>query len=267
MSDYRDKMRRRMEPRGTNEGESLWSNTTEFANKNFHKSPTFRRMGVQSFEYPDIKEIDARVMKIERMGDIREVLFRPYEGVNIGTYLFFDDEIWLVYDKYGSRGSGKVKVLVERCTEKVRWKDAAGTYHEEYCIASATQLGSKANQGKNMLEWNKYDVRLPLGQLFVFVEKNPTSSQIAMSQRFIFGSNAYEVLGIDDVTSTGVEGFGYIQITVGITPKSDQDDFETKIAFNKYDNPLEEVPADGLMSGLAVINEETEEKDNGGGSW
>ncbi len=244
MSEHRDKMRRRMAHKDNNEGESLKNNSVVFAQKNFHKSPSYRRMAVNSIKYPTLTEIDARVMSIERMGDIREILFRPHEGVEVGAYLTFDGDTWLVYDMYGSIDSGKSKVIVERCTEKLRWKDANDVSHEVYCVASATQLGSKSNQGKNALEWNKYDVRLPLGQIFVFVQRNELTEQLTMSQRFIFGSNAYEITGFDDVTSTGADGLGFIQITVAITTKRDEDDFENKIAYNKLDvntdNPLDE---------------------------
>lgn len=233
MSDYRDKAKRRMNARGDHEGESIHRNAVEFANKNFHKSPTYRRMKVKSFKRPELKEIDARVMSIERMGDIREILFRPYEGVDVGCYLTFDENTYLVYDMYGSIDAGKVKVLAEKCTEKLRWKDGNGDYFEEYCVASATQLGSKANQGKNALEWNKFDVRLPLGQIFVFVERNNKTKSLKLSQRFILGSNAYEVTGVDDVTSTDVEGYGFIQVTMSVTTKQDKDNFETKVAYNK----------------------------------
>jgi hypothetical protein len=223
-----------MSHKGDNEGESIKSNSTVFANKNFHKSPTYRRMAVKSFKNPDLTEIDARVMSIERMGDIREILFKPYEGVDVGSYLTFDGDTWLVYDMYGSIEGGKVKVTAEKCTEELRWLNAEGLLEQEYCVASATQLGSKANQGKNALEWNKFDVRLPLGQIFVFVQRNQLTKQLAMSQRFILGSNAYEITGIDDVTSTDVNGFGFVQITMSLTTKRhEKDDFVNKIAHNE----------------------------------
>lgn len=229
-----------MNARGKNEGESIKRNATEFANKNFHKSPSYRRMKVKSHKQPELTEIDARVMSIERMGDIREILFRPYEGVDVGCYLTFDGDTYLVYDKFGSIGAGKVKVLAEKCTEKLRWKDGNGTYFDEFCVASATQLGSKANQGKNALEWNKFDVRLPLGQIFVFVERNNKTQSLRLSQRFILGSNAYEITGIDDVTSTDVDGYGFVQVTMSVSTRRESDDFKTKIADNTKPTVVED---------------------------
>lgn len=234
MSEHRDKMRRRMSHKGDNEGESLKSNSIAFTNKNFKKSPSYRRLAVKSAKYPELTEIDARVMSIERMGDIREILFRPFEGVEVGSYLTFDGNTYLVYDMYGGIDSGKMKVIAEKCTEQLRWRDANGEVQWEYCVASATQLGSKANQGKNALEWNKYDVRLPLGQIFVFIQRNDFTKQLDLNHRFILGSNAYEITGFDDVTSTDVEGLGFIQITMSLTTKRhEKDDFENKIAHNE----------------------------------
>jgi hypothetical protein len=250
MSDYRDKMRRRMEAKGNNEGESMKNNAYVFADKNFHKSPTYRRAKVTSYQHPEIDEIDVRVMSVERMGDIREVLFRPYEGLGIGSYLEFDEEVWMIYDRYGSVSSGKTKVMVERCTEELRW--GADPYDAEginriRCVASATQLGSKANQGKNLLEWNKYDVRLALGQIFVFVERNDLTKTLEVNQRFILGSNAYEIVGIDDVTSTTADGYGYIQITMSVTTKRDEDNFDP--AFKCAYNDFSELPEDDTGKG------------------
>src|SRR5690606_7997003 len=80
----------------------------------------------------------------------------------------------------------------------------------------------------------KYDVRLPIGQLFVSVEKNDTTEEIGLNHRFIFGRNVYEITGMDDITTVNDEGYGIIQYTAKITTKREEDDFVNNIAHNAY---------------------------------
>lgn len=258
MSEHLDKYRRRLNRNGNNIGEAYTNNTIAFIESTFHASPTFRVLEVNSAEFPEILEMDARVVEVERMGSLREVIFRPHQGLNIGAYVKFDKESWLIVDKWGSEESLSLKALVQRCNRTIRWKDKNGLLLESDCIASATPIGSKSNQGRNDIEWNKYDVRLPIGQLFVFVEKNNLTSQIKMNQRFIFGSNVYEVFGIDDNTLVDKNGFGIIQLTIKITTKQDGDDFVNRIALNKY-------AEDGTST--ATITTEKEDENKGGMIW
>jgi hypothetical protein len=261
-----DKYRSRLSRNGTNTGEVYASNTIAFIEATFQASPTFRVLEVVSTEFPEITQMDARVVEVERMGTLREVLFRPNQGLNIGTYVKFDGGTWLIFDKWGSTQSHTgLKVLVEKCNRTLKWKDANGIVQEIDCIATQSPLGSKANQGKNDIEWNKYDVRLPLGQLYVFVEKNDITSTISLNHRFIFGSNVYEVFGIDDTSSVDNNGFGVIQLTVKVATKQDADDFQNRIAFNQYETPSTAVlPTDG---GENPVDGTNEDSGNGGLMW
>lgn len=241
MGNHTDKYRRRLERNGNDLGEAYSNNTIAFIEATFHASPTFRLLGVKSIERPDIIEMDARVVEVERMGTLREVLFRPTsESLNVGTYVTFDNDTWLIFDKFGQN-----KVLVEQCNRTLKWLDKNGVVIELDCISSAMDLGSKAKQSRNEIEWNKYDVRLPLGQLFVFVELRAETKQIKLNQRFIFGSRVYEVTGIDDTTTVSRDGYGILQLTVKVTTIRDTDDFVNRIAENIHDGTSTVVPIEG----------------------
>lgn len=231
-----DRYRRRVRSFGNDVGESLTRNTNAFIDSTFHASPSFRVMEVNSYHDPDIKEMDARVIEIERLGSLREVILRPNHNLEIGTYVKFDGDTWLLFDKYGGTGSTNIKLLAIRCNRKIRWisKEDKNEVIELDCVASATDLGSKSKQSKNEIEWNKYDVRLPLGQLFVTIEANPDAKSINLNDRFIFGRNVYEVTGIDDITGIDENGYGIIQLTVKIDTIRNEDDFENEIAYNKW---------------------------------
>lgn len=235
MSDYIGKYRRRMGRSGNDVGEAYTNNTIAFIEANFKSSPTYRLLKVFSSEYPEIKEMDSRVVEVERMGSLREIIFMPNQSLETGTYIQFDGYTWLLFDKYGGTGSTSVKMLAQKCNRKLKWKDKEGKLHEWDCIAGSTDLGSKAKQNRTEIEWNKYDVRLPIGQLFVFVEANADTKKIQLNQRFIFGDNVFEVIGRDDVTGITQTGYGVIQLVIKIdTKRVVEDDFENGIAFNDY---------------------------------
>ncbi|UGO51076.1 hypothetical protein PQE70_gp223 [Bacillus phage vB_BanS_Nate] len=234
MSDYISKYKRRIQRSGNDVGEAYTNNTIAFIEATFHTSPTFRVLEVFSNEYPEIKKIDARVVEVERMGSLREVIFRPNQSLETGTYIKFDGDTWLLFDKYGGTGSTSTKMLAQKCNRSLRWKDKDGQLHEWECIAGSTDLGSKAKQNRTEIEWNKYDVRLPIGQLFVFAEANKETKGIQLNHRFIFGENVFEVIGRDDVTGITKSGYGVIQLVLKITTKQKEDDFENGLAVNEY---------------------------------
>lgn len=234
MSEFLNRYKNRLSRNGNNVGESYANNTISFIESTFSASPTFRVLEVNSFEFPDVTEIDSRVVEVDRMGTLREILFRPRQGLNIGSYVKFDNDTWLIFDQWGDRNSSKYTALAEKCNRTLKWMDKDNIVQEIDCIASQSPLGSKASQGKNDIEWNKYDVSLPLGQLYVFVEKNPLADTVQINQRFIFGKNVYEVFGVDDTSFVDKSNHGIIQLLVKIDVKRDADDFSNRIASNDY---------------------------------
>ena len=234
--DYINRYRKRLYRNGEDTGEALTNNTISFINRNFTSSPTYRKMEVSSSSNPTLVSMDARVVEIERLGTLREIILRPNESLEIGTYVRFDGYTWLLFDKYGGAGSTSIKMLAIKCNRKIKWvpRGDNSIVCEYDCVASATDLGSKAKQSKNEIEWNKYDVRLPLGQLFISIEANTYTRKIKLNDRFIFGRNVYEVTGIDDVTNIANNGEGIIQLTVKITTQRTTDDFENGLAENIY---------------------------------
>lgn len=248
----------RLEPFGTNNGQAFTSNTDYFTESVFKDSPTYRLMGVKGTENTDIKTIDGRAISVERMGSLREVLFKPQsKGLGLGTYLTFDESTWLVFDVFSSQ-----KVLVERCNRLLKWYDKNGVTHEIECIASAADLGSKSKQSRNEIEWNKFDVRLPLGQLFVFVELTKETSEIGLNDRFIFGKKVYEVTGTDDTSSVNRDGYGLLQLTIKLTTIRDEDDFENRIAHNFYKDTYTPAPSE-----VEFVEPKKEDRDEGGLIW
>ncbi len=264
--NYIDKYKKRLGRQGTDNGQAYASNTIAFINANFHASPTFKKVEVAS-SILDIIEIDTRIVEVERMGNLRQVLFRPFESLPIGTYIKFDGEVWIVSDLCKSY-EYQTTALIQKCNHKIRWStsenwlDSYGnldtTKIKEFdCIVSQSPLGSKASQGRFEIEWNRYDVNLAKGQLLIYVEKNEFTSSIGYNNRFIFGdNNVYEVSGIDDV-SLIYDNYGIIQFTIKLSTKQEKDDFTNKIAFNKYGESVDEI----------ITDNPTTDEDEGGRIW
>jgi hypothetical protein len=253
-----EKYKRRMTRNGNQDvGDAYNNNTIAFIEATFSSSPTFRVLDVVSTEFPNMKKIDARVVEVERLGNLREIYFRPNQGLNLGTYVKFDGETWLIFDVWGSTKT-RMYVMAQKCNRTLKWsnykvyKNADGTVdnskvYEFDCIASASPLGSKANQSKMEIEYNKYDVELPNAQLYAYVEANASTRTIRIDQRFIFGINVYEVVGIDDTTAIDKNGFGVLQMTLQVATKQmERDDFTNRIGHNPFaiDNTPTPPPTD-----------------------
>lgn len=219
--------------------------TKSFILDNFDDSPTYREIEVHEYE-KSIGTYGVRVNMIERMGNIRSILLKPDEDLNVGNMTVFEDRTWLIFDKFGHKDTG-VKLTAMRTNYNLQWIDRDGVLNAKRCYASSSDIGSKSKQSRANIEYNKYDVRLPFGQLYIFIETTDATEKIDLNQRFIINNIAYEVIGVDNTThvedhrivneETGKEEFhkyGIIQYTVKRVTKHPKDDFELGIAYNDY---------------------------------
>ena len=271
MSNYIQNFKKKLKRKGNDTGEAYANNTTAFIEATFHASPSFQVVKVKSSEKPDITEIDTRITEVERMGSLREVLFRPRQYLSIGSYIEFDGSYWIVSDLWGNKDFTS-RALIQRCNHELKWstsdnwKDEDGNLDSSKivsfpCLASQSPIGSKATQGKLDITYNRYDVMLPTGQVFVYVERNKQTIDIKLNQRFIFGKTVYEIYGIDDTSLTNSNGNGIIQFLAKITTIKDEDDFKNGIARNSLeDNNATDEDA-------SVISDVVEDEDKGGRLW
>lgn len=229
----------------TNIRERYELDTKNFILDNFDDSPTYREIEVYKDE-ESIGHFGVRVNMIERMGNIRNILLKPDEDLNVGNMTMFEDRTWLIFDKYGHRDSG-VKVTAMRTNHNLQWIDRNGILHSKRCYASSSDIGSKSKQSRANIEYNKYDVRLAFGQLYIFIETTEDTRRIDLNQRFIINDIPYEVIGVDNTTHVEDERvydeetekstfkkYGIIQYTVKRITKHPKDDFELGIAYNDY---------------------------------
>lgn len=205
--------------------------TKSFILDNFDDSPTYREIEVHEYE-ESIGTYGVRVNMIERMGNIRSIILKPDEDLNVGNMTMFEDRTWLIFDKFGHRDTG-VKLTAMRTNYNLKWIDRDGILNAKRCYASSSDIGSKSKQSRANIEYNKYDVRLPFGQLYIFIEVTDETEKIGLNQRFIINKIAYEVIGVDNTTHVE-DGYGIIQYTVKRVTRHPKDDFELGIAYNDY---------------------------------
>lgn len=221
----------RTSARGNNLRSRYENDTENFVNTNFADAPTYRVIDVYQ-EYESLGQYEARVNMIERMGNIRNILLRPSYDLKIGNMTRFEGRTWIIFDKYGHIDSG-VKLTAMRTNHSLQWEDADKIHHMIRCYASSSDIGSKSKQNRATIEYNKYDVRLPYGQLYVFIETNKDTVKIDLNHRFIINKIPYEVIGVDNTTQVE-DNYGMIQFTVKRTTLHDKDDLELGIAYNSY---------------------------------
>ena len=309
----------RTEAHGSNLKERYEKDTDRFIMESFENSPTYREIEVyEQGNYVGIKGV--RVNMIERMGNIRNLLLKPGDDLQVGNMARFEQRDWLLYDKFGYHEVG-VKMTAMRTNYVLKWKrkpkimkvphspshdgtelgnckvsaikelidsgisrnyyfdlinkgktkegidvlkdeilKSADEVYSIKCYASSSDIGSKSKQSRANIEFNKYDVKLPYGQLYIFMEMSEASMEIDLNHRFIINGIVYEVIGLDNTTHVE-NNYGIIQFTVKRTTRNPKDNFELGIAYNEYLN--EE------RSGVAYTMdvEVDEEKGRGGKIW
>lgn len=244
----------RTEKHGSNLKERYEKDTDRFILESFANSPTYREIEVYEKEvYTGIKGV--RVNMIERMGNIRNLLLMPGDDLSVGNMAKFEERYWLLYDKFGYHEVG-VKMTAMRTNHILKWYSKSGPLYSIRCYASSSDIGSKSKQSRANIEFNKYDVKLPFGQLYIFIETTEASKEIDLNHRFIINGIVYEVIGLDNTTHVE-NSYGLIQFTVKRTTKNNKDDFDLEIAHNEY--YVQEA------SGITVVNETKAEKEDGRG--
>lgn len=248
----------RTQAHGRNLKERYEKDTDRFIMESFENSPTYREIKVyEKGVYKGIKGV--RVNMIERMGNIRNLLLKPGDDLWVGNMAKFEERDWILYDKFGYHEVG-VKMTAMRTNHVLKWRSKDGGLWAVKCYASSSDIGSKSKQSRANIEYNKYDVKLPYGQLYIFIETTEASQEIDLNHRFIINGIVYEVIGMDNTTHVE-NNYGLIQFTVKRTTKSPHDDFDLGIAHNEY--LAEEA------SGIQLIRdvEVDEEKGRGGKIW
>lgn len=217
-----DKYRRKVELNGGSISESYEASTVSAINNSFADSPNYYVVQI------DGEDTEVRFTHNDSDSNKGTLLFRPYTQKPIGAIVDYDGFKWLVFEFFDKKIM--TSSIIQRCNTVLKWKDKDSIVHELTCFASTMKYIRFG------IMPNRYDVDLMDGGLFVFVQNNAEAKQIKPSQRFILGSQVYEIVGIDDLSFRDKNGGGMIQFTTKLSTLNSKDDFVNQIADNTVVN-------------------------------
>jgi hypothetical protein len=150
----------------------------------------------------------------------KELLLQPDDSASKGEIVTIESESWLVTEFTPNLAYPKAKLAY--CNQLMKWSDSGSTY-ECPCVADGSnyQLDESGNY-----------MPLPEGDLVVKAPYNLDTARVSETQRFVFGRNTYEVVGIDDISNIQ-NGKGIVEFTLEIVSKSEEDG---DVADNNNDN-------------------------------
>lgn len=211
---FSDAYRKRVSIDGSNHSDSFSNSTKILINDSFEDSPTFSRILIGDKEY-DVRITD------ERKIDEKKLLFRPDTlDIQVGHYAVINDNKWLLLNFDPDRITPKS--IIKKADRFLKWKDNNGNMIEEPCVVESV-LYEEMRDGMYFFS--------PKGNLRIFLQYNQTTKHILNQMRFLFGTDAYSVGGIDNFSNV-YNDKGYMIINLEKSKILPKDDFVTGIADN-----------------------------------
>lgn len=232
--DYFDLYKARVTNNGNSIAEAFTKSSKDLINHTFADSPTYANIDIGGNMY------DVRITN-EDKNDEKTLLLRPDVVIPLGLHAIINDEVWLVleYDKNVTTPT----CLIKKADRILKWQNTYGDVFTENCVIESV-LYEEQRDGKYFFT--------PKGNMRVYVQLNEKTKNLYAEQRFIFGSSAYKIGGLDDFAHV-YDGNGYISINLEKTVKNINDDFIEGIAWNDET--------------LIPDVDDPENDGNGGGGW
>jgi len=122
--------------------------------------------------------------------DYREFIFKDMTHVKgLGYRYTFSDNIWLTTNsdiyKFATAST-----TVRRCNNTIRWYDSFKILQREPCIIDY----SVANRS---IDYSNV-INIPKADLYVIMQYNDKSSELAINDRFLFNGQAYKINAMDN---------------------------------------------------------------------
>lgn len=199
-------------------------NTT---NRTFTNDYTYKKGQLQKLNM-EIVDIDTRRVSKDKNTYDKDIYFRPDTIIDVGSYLIYDDGVYLV-DGF-NKDYINPKCMATECNQLLSF---SFTKNPIYCIAEGESYGVKITGGT---EFNaQVDTKVK-----VTVQDNEETRKLKPDHRFIFNHSEYGIYKIGDITV-------YKSGLLTLTCQKDQyqkgyDDLENNIAYNGVipDEPTEE---------------------------
>lgn len=213
---YYDEYISRVNQIGSSDKEAFINIAKEYSLEKFNDSPYYRQVDING------APMDVRLVQKTKYNE-RAILFKPDTVIDIGSYVKWGDQTWLMMDFFVNEIYPKSTAHL--CNEVLKWKTKDGI-PKEYPCSISTSRGIMDAQG------NSFDIQLPDGTLMMDVQMNVDTKSIPLSLRLILNGRVYKITGIDNV-SQSVLGKGTLRFTVETdTVANAADDFVNGYASN-----------------------------------
>jgi hypothetical protein len=223
---YFDNYKKRLSATGQNEVDAIKNASLDLVNSSFSDSPTYQVINVEGID------TDSRVLTTNDSNKIN-ILFKLDDVINSGSNLVIDGKKWLITDIIKKITHQKAEA--QRCNEALKWKNESDIILSHPCVVTTLKYTVNAlNTG------SRPSIENPEGNVYIYVQLNSETKTVKHSQRFILGSQVYEIIGIDDLRMVQ-DNVGVIEFTARISNKNVSDDFTGDIADNSKDQGVDGV--------------------------
>lgn len=214
--------------------EKWWSHKQALVESQFENSPLyFTDIEIEeNFGSLDFTPIEARINTIvdaksgqRTTEDYKKIIFKDiYKKVVYGTRFFFDNNVWLTYNADNIKSEVN-SIYVRRCNNTYNKQLKDGTIHREPCVidykVTETQL------------YKNSSIDIPQTRVFVQMQLNNFTKNIAINDRFIAGGEVYKIRSFHryDRRQTFVEeSVGVVSFYADLDTAMDSDNFELGVA-------------------------------------
>lgn len=215
---YIDVWKKKMQNYGGNRNDSVLISTKGFINREFKNDPSYRSAVIQKLDMTK-EPIDIRIKIVDNTTMQKKIIFRPDTKIEVGSYIEYSDEIWLIreFQKDGLSPYGKAYF----CNQTLNWEGL------EKPIPCYTEDSAYNDKGEINLDY----FSMVDGKIACYVPVNEITNHIEQNMRFTFNSNkmmVFEVISIKNVTTPTI----YKIIMKKVEYFNGRDDLENNIAYN-----------------------------------
>lgn len=216
---------------GKSIGESLAIKTKKFHDLKLKDSHMYQQI------FLDEIPINARVVEYKgggnfssRIFDNKQLLFHSDQEFSIGQIATINNEKYIIFDKNQTDVFPKAAII--KCNTVLKWLDSVGNIVSipAHFTTSSSTLNADVEYDTKMV--------LPSSMRTAIIKDDQYAKLIKRGRRFIVGRDAWEVVGIDDVTKKGL-----CYLTLEFSQTSSNDNLELGIAdyFNNLPKYLIEI--------------------------
>ena len=225
---YIDVWKKKMQDYGVDENKSRINTSKSYIKRHFKYDDSYRDAIIQKLDMSR-ENIDIRIKIVDNTTSKRRIIFPPDTKIEVGSYLEYNNEIWLIRE-FQNEGLSPYGVAYI-CNQTLNWEGL------EQPIPCYTEDSAYNDKGEINLDY----FSMVDGKLACYVPVNKITNCISQNMRFIFNHNdgmIFEVISIKNVTTPNV----YKIVMKKVEYFKGKDDLVNNIAYNKdiasYEEPI-----------------------------